>query len=320
MDEEKRGRGFAGLSSLISPVDDKQPSSSKPDSNESASPTGPRPSSRAAEPTANQSSGGASSDLEPRIDGSEASAARGVLISAFLFILVVFWGVLRDGQSGESARPEASAGRPPAELAAPPPANRSQAAPSIESLDFALPPYGRDKALSISQIRWCLREEIWVDVLRNKATSNPQIDAFNVRVDSYNRRCGEYRYRRGDLQRARSQVHPMRGELERAVVPPWVQVPDFDELGFEILPAARVPPEFDDLGFPLPSAAAGTLGFAPSSELREIQEARSALGYQPGTSDRIDDTSTRAAISEFYVDFSLAEQAPTGAELLAQLE
>ncbi len=80
-------------------------------------------------------------------------------------------------------------------------------------LKFSEPPVGDDNVLSIAQIRWCLREEIRIEALRPMATTNPQIDQFNLVVDNYNRRCGSYRYDEGTLTRAQQELETMRPQV-----------------------------------------------------------------------------------------------------------
>ena len=80
-------------------------------------------------------------------------------------------------------------------------------------LKFSEPPVGDDNVLSIAQIRWCLREDIRIEVLRPMATTNPQIDQFNLVVNNYNRRCGSYRYYEGTLTRAQQELETMRPQI-----------------------------------------------------------------------------------------------------------
>ncbi len=80
-------------------------------------------------------------------------------------------------------------------------------------LKFSEPPVGDDNVLSIAQIRWCLREDIRIEALRPMATTNPQIDQFNLVVDNYNRRCGSYRYYEGTLTRAQQELETMRPQI-----------------------------------------------------------------------------------------------------------
>ena len=91
--------------------------------------------------------------------------------------------------------------------------------PQLSDLEFAEPPVGRDNALNVAQIRWCLREKIRIETLRLMLATNPQIAEFNRLVSGYNNRCGSYRYRQGALARARREVERHRSEIVGSISP-----------------------------------------------------------------------------------------------------
>ena len=91
----------------------------------------------------------------------------------------------------------------------------------ISGLEFSKPPVGENNILSVAQIRWCLREDIRIEVLRPTPTTNSQIDQFNAVVTDYNSRCGSYRYREGTLTRAQREVERVRAQIVASVSPPW---------------------------------------------------------------------------------------------------
>ncbi len=88
-------------------------------------------------------------------------------------------------------------------------------------LDFSKPPVGQYNVLSVAQIRWCLREVIQIEVLRPMPTTNAQIERFNAVVSEYNSRCRRFRYRRGALEQARREVEQQRAQIVSNVSPPW---------------------------------------------------------------------------------------------------
>ena len=104
-----------------------------------------------------------------------------------------------------------------------PPSNAPSAGSGaqISDLEFSQPPVGDNNVLSVAQIRWCLRESIRIGVLRPLPTTNAQIDQFNAVVTDYNSRCGSYRYRQGALTRARREVERVRARIVAGVRPPW---------------------------------------------------------------------------------------------------
>ena len=90
--------------------------------------------------------------------------------------------------------------------------------------DYFKPSVGRGNLLSISEIRWCLRQGIRIDLLRTMVKSNSQIDNFNILVNEYNSRCGSYRYRPGTLERAQQQIEQQRAQIAAKVSLPWLKI------------------------------------------------------------------------------------------------
>ncbi|WP_420462493.1 hypothetical protein [Candidatus Palauibacter sp.] len=88
--------------------------------------------------------------------------------------------------------------------------------PSLAQLEFSRPAAGGNNVLSVTEIRWCLREDIRIEALRGRAVSDPQIDRFNRIVSDYNRRCGSFRYRPGVLGRAQREIETVRTEIVSA--------------------------------------------------------------------------------------------------------
>ncbi len=80
-------------------------------------------------------------------------------------------------------------------------------------LQYEKPPVGTNKVFSASQIRWCVREGIRIETMRDFIATNKAVDGFNRIVDDYNRRCGSYSYRRGTLKQAKREVESLRSEI-----------------------------------------------------------------------------------------------------------
>ncbi len=151
-------------------------------------------------------------------------------------------------------------------------------------LDFSQPPVGQNKVLSVAQIRWCLREEIRIEVLRPLPTTNSQIDQFNAVVADYNNRCGNYRYRGGTLTRARREVERVRAQIVASVAPAQ----------------------------PRPVQQQSQLAL-------DVQNALTALGYEPGPADGLYGARTRSAIQSFQRDVGLAADGQVTEALLERL-
>ena len=110
-----------------------------------------------------------------------ALAALGGIVTVIVLALSI------DGGSGPSASPNPAGGTDP--------------------LEFRVPPVAEGRVLSMSELRWCVREDRGIERERlAPATSQADVDRFNGRVDNYNSRCGNFRYRAGDLERARREV------------------------------------------------------------------------------------------------------------------
>jgi hypothetical protein len=147
------------------------------------------------------------------------------------------------------------------------------------------PLVGSNEVLSIPQIRWCVRESILIEAMRDrgKFATNEGIDEFNDIVDDYNRRCASYRYREGDLSLAQRQVEEQRAAIELdAVMKAYVDEPAASE-------SAKSTP------------ISG--GAAPDSDtVKEVQLLLRALRYSPGVADGIVGPKTRIAIRMFQRD------------------
>jgi hypothetical protein len=78
-----------------------------------------------------------------------------------------------------------------------------------------VPPIGSSNALSATQIKYCLAEQIRLDGARSilNQQSTAAVDRFNAMIDDYNSRCSSYRHKRSDYQRAQSEVEADRGIL-----------------------------------------------------------------------------------------------------------
>ena len=101
------------------------------------------------------------------------------------------------------------------------PVNRARAS----ELEYSQPPVGRDNVLNVAQIRWCLREDIRIETLRTRATTNAEIEQFNRLVSGYNSRCGSYRYRPAALARAQLDVEEQRREIVASTSAAWNSSP-----------------------------------------------------------------------------------------------
>jgi hypothetical protein len=193
-------KGFAGLGSLVSKIDagqagvEKLPAKSK-------------------EPVA--ASGGAGSERAPQsqphplqqtsepVRTTEAapnsSAVKKWLLAAVCLGGVVWWLGENPGPSGTQTRPSVS--------------STTAAIPTRPA--EVRPPIGDNNVLSMSQLHYCLAEDIRLDGARSSLNnySGADVDRFNLMISDYNSRCGSFRYRTGDLERARRAVEAFRSPI-----------------------------------------------------------------------------------------------------------
>jgi Putative peptidoglycan binding domain len=154
----------------------------------------------------------------------------------------------------------------------PPRSFLAQLTPQGQILEIEMPSAGRNQLLSVAELRWCMREDIRIEILD---THGARSDAarFNGAANSYNRRCTHFRYREGDLAEARRDVDEARSSIVS-----------------EALAEA----------FALTAPAKDKLAAAGYSVLtKDVQELLRALGYAPGPIDGRYGARTRAAVESF---------------------
>lgn len=93
-------------------------------------------------------------------------------------------------------------------------------------LKFTIPPIGTSELLSVSDIRWCLREEIRIIVTREYSAGS--IQEFNSIVSNYNKRCSQYRYHKGDLAQATTDIDHFIEEIKSDALSRVPEVLDWD--------------------------------------------------------------------------------------------
>ena len=226
MSDEEKKRGFAGLSSLASDVDESVPEETRREV-ETKGPAGaqrkdsPQSPPRDSEPKA-ETGRPRESEQEVIVAGTSRTPASGSYRAIWLWGLVgvgfLIWLLhdIEEDSRRTSAIPSNTQASPSGSY------SPSQAPGSkIRDLEFSKPPVGDSNLLSVAQIRWCLRESIRIEVLREMLRTNSQVERFNSIVSDYNSRCGSYRYREETLVRAQREVERLRTQIAASVSPPW---------------------------------------------------------------------------------------------------
>jgi hypothetical protein len=208
--KKEQGKGFAGLSSLVSNVDatpppaTKQPTTSSTGTASRAS----RPATQAAPPKP-QTAPPQQAYKPPQQPGSGSSAGKWWI--GMIVVVGIFWLI---GQSNKNTSSPSTAYSPPAQGATPsysPPAQPQVPSRPAESK----PPVGQGLSFSYDQIAYCVAEDIRVDGAKSAVDnySDSDVDRFNAMVADYNSRCSNFRYRRGALESVRSSIEPYRSRL-----------------------------------------------------------------------------------------------------------
>lgn len=93
---------------------------------------------------------------------------------------------------------------------------------------YSKPDAGTNLILSTSQIRWCLKETVRIESIRNIINSDEMTLKFNTLVNDFNMRCSSYRYNRNDFQIAQTDVNNERQSIAQEAISSaqaWI-VPD----------------------------------------------------------------------------------------------
>jgi len=191
-------RGFAGLSSMVSKVEDVAPA------NES------KPSKNQKENEARVSVGETNTIDPPKpktkkgTSNKPAKTGNGNRVYyVYLAVVVgaIVWGLSTDKQNSSSNSSRSSS-------------SSQWSATSNEQIEET-PPVGTTFTLTQPQLRYCLAEEIRIIETKRimDNSSQIQVDSFNAFINDYNSRCGRYKYDRSVRERARTETEARRSTL-----------------------------------------------------------------------------------------------------------
>lgn len=293
-EEQKKGegKGFAGLSSLVSEVDTTPPPAPKKEEPAASAPNAGRPAPQPAQP---QSQPSQRQTYQEPAQPSSGGSSGGKWVLGIAAVIGVLWLI---GQSDKSPTSSAPAYSPPAQTATPsysPPAEPQAPSRPQESM----PPVGQNLVFSTAQIRYCLAEDIRLEGTKSAVNNyiDSDVDRFNAMVADYNSRCGSFRYRSGALESARRDIEPYRSQLQSE--------------GRSRLARS---PSTGSLSTPAPSRP------APDPTVQAIQRKLNELGYEAGTADGLMGRGTRSAIIAFQQDRGLTATGVADQALLLQLQ
>ena len=216
-------KGFAGLASLVSTLEEK----GRRPAHEAIADEEKRPVAER-----DQLEAGAGDSLareEPReaftAHGAKAGRSRS---SAFKWLLVVVIGVvalyvLNLTQKEDPKTKIGWTGTPQTRSPPPVPIPAPAAPTSLATLEFSQPPVGRDRTLSIAELRWCIRVEIRYEAFEALPTTSTVTAELRRIASEYNSRCVGNRYTNGTLERARRELEQHRSELVASLSAQWLE-------------------------------------------------------------------------------------------------
>jgi peptidoglycan hydrolase-like protein with peptidoglycan-binding domain len=295
-EEQKKGqgKGFAGLSSLVSEVDTTLPPPAKQDAGSSGA------SSRAERASGSQNAQPRPQPAQqqpyqaPSQPSAGSSTGKWVLgIAAVIGVIWLFSQANKNPTPPPPSYPSAAQNTAPT-YSAPPATPQAPSRP-----EETRPPVGQNLVLSTAQIRYCLAEDIRMDAAKPTVNSysDSDVDRFNAMVADYNSRCGSFRYRSGALESARRDIEPYRSQLQAEGMSRFARSPSTGSIS---TPAQARP--------------------APDATVQAIQQKLNELGYNAGPADGLIGRGTRSAIIAFQQDRGSAATGVADQALLLQLQ
>lgn len=314
-DKSKQGgnKGFAGLSSMVSDVEETVRGT--PKSRSATNTSSPIQHSSPDNQSGHQDSIGTKKDSNKRPESSaEISTTVKWLLGIAALVGIIWFANQSDtsapskpayqsGTSSPPVSPPAAVARPAQTPSSPPPIPAAVPPQAPSRPVEVQPSVGRNNVLSAPEIRYCLAEKIRLDasekVLNNY--SEADVNRFNGYVNDYNSRCGEFRYRKGALESARSELEPFRPKIQDEGRSRFIRAPatETKESMQTRVPQATLP--------------------ALDTTVQAVQRRLNELGYDAGPADGLIGGKTRAAIQAFQRDSGTTQDGVADASLLQRL-
>lgn len=282
------GRGFSGISSLVSDVE--MPKEAAPEAKSSGDTAHSFNVAQRSQKATQRPATEQESATRPRQTSDSSGGKWFIAIVVFLGLLWII------GNSADKTRSRPTSYSPTAQTTTNYSTPQVQAQRSTRPTEVK-PAVGQNLVHTHSELRYCLAEGLRIDGARSAANSNADISRFNAMVSDYNSRCGSFRYRSGALESARRDVEPHRDQL-------------LAEGASRFLPSAPVGATSSKASSRIPS----------KQTVQAIQSRLNALGYDAGPADGLMGRMTRAAILEFQRDAGLRGDGIASEELLNWLK
>jgi hypothetical protein len=229
---------------------------------------------------------------------NSSGGSGGKWVFGIIGIVLVIW-LINDG-SQTNEQPSYTVPTYSKPQSSPTPTTKTPSSNQSINLSYIMPPVGTNTVLSVAQIRWCLRESIRIDAMRDVIDTHEGTDVLNSIINNFNDRCGSYRYRQGTQARAESDVEPNRSNIVTAA----------------IIEAREISPSELFSTAPPPSQTSTK----PNAQLtKEVQQLLTSLGYDPGPVDGDYGRRTADAVKAFQRDADITQDGLIDQDLLTAL-
>jgi len=213
---DKGKKGFSGLSDLaseVSGIDELIKPEPKAEAKPSTTKPPPQPQREKASPERKTKS--TPPPVETVSSGNNTGGSGGKWILGIIGVAFVISLINNGWQSNRTSSydPPSKSQSYSYPQSSPAPAVRAPSSVQNTGLQYTKPSVGTNNVLSVPQIRWCIREGIRIEAMRDVIDSNEEIGKFNRIVVDYNSRCGSYRFRQGSQSRAERDVEPYRSQI-----------------------------------------------------------------------------------------------------------
>ncbi|MEL4273927.1 peptidoglycan-binding domain-containing protein [Shewanella xiamenensis] len=310
-DNDKDKKGFSGLSDLASEVSDiNEPI--KPEPKAEAKPSTPKQPPQPQRETAPSETERKTTSSPPPIEtvssGKSGGGSGGKWVLGIIGVIFVIWLINNGGQSNKktSYTPPSSSQSYSYPQSTPAPAVQSPSTTQSAGLQYTKPSVGTNNVLSVPEIRWCIREGIRIEAMRDVIDTNAGIDEFNRIVNDYNSRCGNYRYRQGSQSQAERDVEAYQSQIVSEAIR------EARQLGNSYQPS------YPSVS---PGVSTSTAPKKPNAQYtREAQQLLTDLGYAPGPVDGDYGRRTADAVKTFQRDAGITQDGWIDQDLLSVLK
>ena len=297
--EDRKGfSGFLDLASEVSGMDEpiKPEPKAKATPSSSKEPSQPQREATRSKPERKNTS--SPSPIETVSPGKSGGGSGGKWFLGIIGAIFMIWFINNDGQSNKqpSHAPSSSSQSYSYTQSTPAPTVQTPGATQSTGLQYTKPSVGNNNMLSVPEIRWCIREDIRIEAMRNIPVTNNGIDGFNRLVSDYNLRCASFRYREGTLQRAERDVGAYKNQ---------------------IIADARSYARTLDASNSVSSSTSSRN--STSLLIHEAQNLLNNLGYSPGLADGIYGPRTASAVRSFQRDMNMIQDGQINQQLIERL-